>query len=641
MFYNKIEIFLRFNKRYNFKEDYSRPGFYPLAIKMKNYLLILFLIQLSVSAKAAGPIQSSQDSTVVNEANPDLFYENLRDKAFQNGLTRLFYKAVVNLGGEVNLQEQYQDLQKLQGKIITSVKFKELDVFGPTFEDTARVSKTKLGEWGNKLHTKTNQNIIRKNVLFSPGDTLDADRLLENERIIRNLPYIKDARFAVIQNPVDTNEVELLVLTKDVFSFGIDVDFKGAKSASVEMYNQNILGIGHQISAKIVGNTYEDPYVGVETFYTINNIGGNFVNLSLGYVNTYLKEGIQFDFDKEFLLYTTKWAGGLSYYRLYRSDRLNGGDPLRVDQLNFRTIDGWAGHAFELNKNNPSKNVQLVVSGRVRHLKYYERPEPGADDKQYFTNSNLYLGSISLSRRNYVRDQLVYSYGITEDIPKGYLHEWVVGYEKNEFIKRWYSHLYFSSGNFLPNKAGYLFSSFGIGGFFNVRHFEQGQSEFKVNYISPLFRIGSQQLRQFIGVKYLYGINRFDQEELYLNNSSGIRGFSSKNVAGKQRLSLTLESVFFQRWNLLDFNFAFFGFGDLGFVGPENETIYKQKLYSGLGVGVRIRNENLVFNTLQLRLAFYPSPPSDMENIAVTLAERGRSSFYSFQAREPEAYIFY
>jgi len=35
--------------------------------------------------------------------------------------------------------------------------------------------------------------------------------------------------------------------------------------------------------------------------------------------------------------------------------------------------------------------------------------------------------------------------------------------------------------------------------------------------------------------------------------------------------------------------------------------------YSGLasiGVGIRIRNDNLLFNTLQIRLVYYPDPPS-------------------------------
>jgi hypothetical protein len=31
---------------------------------------------------------------------------------------------------------------------------------------------------------------------------------------------------------------------------------------------------------------------------------------------------------------------------------------------------------------------------------------------------------------------------------------------------------------------------------------------------------------------------------------------------------------------------------------------------SGLGIGVRIRNDNLILNTFQIRLGYFPNPPS-------------------------------
>ncbi len=606
---------------------------------MRIFLFAVLLFHLSVISQSSAS-DNTPDSLAIEGNSSGLFYENLKEKANQNGLTKLLYNTmIVNQEGEDEIPEN--DLQKLNGKIISSVEVKSLDVFGPTFRDTSKVTQSKLGELGNKLHIKTNQKIIQKNILFNPGDTINANKILENERIIRNLPYIQDVRFWVNPNPADTSQVDLIVVTKDVFSFGLDIEFNKGTSASMEMYNKNIWGIGHQVSAKVTGDTNKQPYIGVETYYTINNLNGTFVDLNLGYMNTSNKEGIQLSFDKEFLLTSTKWAGGFSFYRLYRSDRLNGNDPLRVDRLNYNTLDGWAGISFELNKRKANKNLQLIFATRLRHLKFFDRPEPGEDDKQHFANSNLYLWSLSLSRRNYIRDQLVYSYGITEDIPKGYLHEWVVGYDDNEFLKRWYSHLYFSSGNYLPQKAGYLFSSLGVGGFFNTKNFEQGLAQFKINYISPLFKIGSQQMRQFIGLKYLAGLQCYDQEKLYLNDEVGIRGFQSNKVTGQKRLTFSIETVFFQKWNLLDFNFAMFTFADIGLIGPSNRSIFQQKPYSGLGLGFRIRNENLVFKTLQFRFAYYPNPPSDMNNLAVTLTERGKSDFYSFQAHQPEPFIFH
>jgi hypothetical protein len=31
---------------------------------------------------------------------------------------------------------------------------------------------------------------------------------------------------------------------------------------------------------------------------------------------------------------------------------------------------------------------------------------------------------------------------------------------------------------------------------------------------------------------------------------------------------------------------------------------------SSIGIGIRIRNENMVFNTLQVRIGYFPNPPN-------------------------------
>ena len=608
---------------------------------VKITLGILFFVFL-ISWIPGYSITFSQDTVRTKEQDNEVFYDSLKTRAYRHGITKFMYQNIMHGNEEQEgLIPQYISLEENRGKTISSIKFQSLAVFGPTVQDTVRVPATRLGEFGNRLHTKTNQHIIEKNVLLEEGDTLDVEKVLDNERIIRSLPFIKDVRILVSKNENDSNLVDLTVLTKDVFSFGIGGHFDGIKAANLEMYNQNIWGIGHQISAKIVGNADKEPYVGFEGSYSISNIGGNFVDMTLGYANTYKREGVMFDFEKEFLRSTTRWGGGLSAYRLTRSDYLIDYDHLKTDfPLNYKAADIWSGYAFLLNKDQPENNIQLVVSGRFRDLKFFDRPAPGPDNNQYYSDSKLFLASISLSKRNYIRDYLVYSYGITEDIPKGFLHEWVFGFDNNEFINRWYSHLYFSSGNLVRYRPSYLFASVGIGSFFNARHLEQGQFELNSSYISRLFPIGIQQARQFIDLKYMIGIKRFDAEKIYLRNDHGIRGLNTEQASGKQRLSLNLETVVFQKRAVLDFNIAFFAFADMGFVGSEKKMILTQEYYSGVGAGIRLRNENLVFRTLQIRLAFYPYSPSDAGNIGFEFTEMNKNNFYNFQPRRPEPLRF-
>jgi hypothetical protein len=80
-------------------------------------------------------------------------------------------------------------------------------------------------------------------------------------------------------------------------------------------------------------------------------------------------------------------------------------------------------------------------------------------------------------------------------------------------------------------------------------------------------------------------------------------------LRGAQRAVLSLESVVFHPINIYGFRFAFFGFADMAFLAGTNEVVSDGRFLSGIGLGIRIRNDNLVFNTFQFRLGFFPDPP--------------------------------
>jgi len=138
----------------------------------------------------------------------------------------------------------------------------------------------------------------------------------------------------------------------------------------------------------------------------------------------------------------------------------------------------------------------------------------------------------------------------------------------------------------------------------------------------------------------MIGIRRFGVEELSLRYKNGIRGFESNLATGRQRLSLNFETVLFQNRDVLKFNVALFGFADLGVIGSNRNFIFSQDYYGGFGAGIRLRNESLVFKTIQFRLAYYPNHPDDISGLGVILNERNKSNFYSFQPQKPEPLRF-
>ncbi len=607
------------------------------------WFTFILLSSLSLAGKDI-PMQKNDSLDIVplNKSN-EIFYDSLEIKASRHRVTKWLYGTMISSAKDSGNHDllSYEYYKSFQKKTIGTISIRSLKVFGPNFDDTLKTTNIWIEKTANKLHSKSNLYVIRKNLWIREGQSLDPDLMMDNERLLRSLPYLKDVRIIITPRPSNDDLVDVLILTQDVFSFGVTGGIGNVKNGEVGIYDKNILGVGHEVGITVVGHTDRSPHIGFESYYAVNNIMGNFINFSAGYANTYQHQELFVSLQRDFLRPQSVYAGGLTALRSFRTDRVYlNSNVTTIDSLNYIYLDGWYGRRLKLGINPNDSRFQMTLSGRIRYTHFYDRPLPDSNNNQYFTNSQFYLGSLSFSHRSYVRDYLVYSYGITEDIPKGYLCELVFGFDHNEFNDRWYSHVFLSTGNLFKNKPFYLYTSLGVGSFFKQSHTEQGMADLKVDFISQLFKVWNVKARQFIKLNYTIGFNRFEIENLLLLNNNGIRGFGSRIGKGKQRLSLNVENVFFQKKSILNFQSAIFSFFDIGIVGPAEQSIFKQSYYAGLGVGLRIRNENLVFKTIQLRLAYYPNHPSDVNSIGFILDGVSKTRFYNFQPRGPEPLRF-
>lgn len=609
---------------------------------MQRILLFLSVLLFIMLIKTGNVLAQSTESDAISIdeiqiKKQEYFYDSLKYKANQRKLTRLVYDFLISpprpYVDKKALALNYYS--QLEGKIISEIKIKSLDVFGPTFQDTTKTASSKIEKAANKIHTKSNLRTIQKLLLFKVGDAVDPEVIYENERLIRSLPYIKEINILLEQDSVYAGFVKVLILIKDRFSFGVSGNVNGIQSAAFQIYNTNIFGVGHEIAFVFAGHMNKQPYLGVETYYKIKNIRGKFVDILFGYLNTYKSEGIEFNFNKPFITTSIKWGYGATAMRMFRANWIFENDVIYSETpMDFSYFGAWAGHSFQVKKNKP-ENAQIVLSGGFHTQYFYKRPFYEQDDINYFANRTFPLSSITFTQRRYIQDELVFSYGITEDIPEGFKNEIVYGYEINEFGNRHYAHLLLSNGNLLINRKGYLYLEGDVGGYFGKRGFEQGQIDARVYFISKLLNSNTKGSRIFIRSAYTKGINRLEIENLNLGRNNTIRGFRSREVFGKQRLNLNIEYVLFLRSEFYKFNMALFGFTDVGVIGSNDKFIFTQNYYSGIGMGIRIHNENLVFKTIQLRLAFYPFHPNDMSAVGFILDEQSKRQFWSFEPTQP------
>lgn len=514
-----------------------------------------------------------------------------------------------------------------KGKIIRDVSIRRLDAFGVNIDNPYYYEPNRIQELLNRLHVNTNERIIRKNLLFAGGDTISPILLSDNERILRQLPYIDDARILVI--PVGANEADVIVVTKDVFSLGASLNFSGLKKGSVEVFEKNLAGIGHELGVVIPYDTKYSDSPGFGFNYSVNNINKTFADLKLNYINGLGNETYGLSLTRRLFSSSTRYAGGIDLRRTFTSEDL---DTLLVPHpLKYNFQDYWFSRSFIL---NPESVSRITLGIRYTNNNVFCKPEIQSDSYYSLQKYRIYLGEVAFSMQKYYKTNLIYGYGRVEDIPYGGLLKLTAGHEVNEFKTRSYLGSEISFGGSMRT-LGYFYGSAGLAAFLNDGTTEQGILSLKLKYFSNLLFIGNNRIRNFVIIDFTRGINRYRDEYLKYIPDNGLSGFRNDSITGNRRLNIGLESVLFSSFSTYGFRFAFFGFADFSFLSCSHEVISGGNLLSGIGLGVRIRNNNLVLNTLQIRLGFFPNLPPYSKTTTVTVSGEQLLRPYNFDPGPP------
>ncbi|MCX6266681.1 MAG: hypothetical protein NTW16_04895 [Bacteroidetes bacterium] len=161
--------------------------------------------------------------------NSQIFYDTVYKKLARNKITQLLYYMAFVVPKQSNLPDTLQVLKsnkpfdKFQGKIIRNITIKILPPFGASVYDTGRQTVTGIGKTLNSVHINTRKYVIRRNLLIKKGDKLIPAVLADNERILRNMSSIDNTHIIVVQSTPESDSVDLFVVSKDVWSIGVDI----------------------------------------------------------------------------------------------------------------------------------------------------------------------------------------------------------------------------------------------------------------------------------------------------------------------------------------------------------------------------------------------------------------------------------
>jgi len=426
------------------------------------------------------------------------------------------------------------------GKRIASLRFKRLDPFGTSLEDTTLTALSWIGRNANRLHMNTPRGILRKHLLFREGDNINPLVMAENEKILRDLPFIEDVSIVVNPSLAVPGDVEVIVITKALFEYAANISVSTTDS-KFEIINQNMFGLGHQFRVGVITSTEEDPAIGPNITYNINNIDGHFTNFLLNYSNHFRENRWNLGIERNFISSGNLFAGGLNIENVFRSRRISNNHPLELDStVSYFLSDAWLG--IRLNKSNPRLEYRTALYGRYLYQKFDSNPI--VDNDGFLRDHHFALAGLTLSKRNLFRNNMIYSFGIVEDIPFGHLFNINLGVDHSSFGTWPYMGISFTKASILKNK-GYFSWKLAADGFLHENGIKQGTLLVKANYFSDLFTIGRSTFRQFINIELMSGINRFEQEYITINRRFGIRDFSSDIIRGTNRLKFNYELVRF------------------------------------------------------------------------------------------------
>lgn len=545
-----------------------------------------------------------------------------RQSRFKTFLYKLVFKPVVpdstevkNLRkkkGKVPVQSQYTDFE---GKIIRNIVVVTFDPFGYTGNDTVPGSRNFLNKTGNALHVKTRSIAIRNLLLFRRNQPFSSLLVKESERLIRNRRYVHDVNFRVTFAGENSDSVDITIRELDNWSI-VPSGAVSPVSMFAGINDNNFLGSGHDLKT-IFSRNFNTGINALNTNYFIPNIRNTYISSMLHY--SFDGEGNfnrSISVDRPFYSPLTRWAAGMAFESQLRSDSLRStGQEYLPLTLRYNASDLWAGKAVEIFKENRKAEIitNLIFTARYLRIRFSEKYPEENDPLHFYSDEDFYLGGIGIASRKYVQDKYIFKYGVTEDVPVGKVYGLTAGYQVKNKTGRLYLGMRFSSGNYF--KLGYLSSNLEYGAFFHSSNVEQGVFSAGVNYSTHLFSIGNWKFRQFVKPEIKVGLNRSLNDSLTLNDGYGLDGFESPNLSGTTRLLITLQTQSYAPWSLVGFRFGPYLICSLGMIGDDNHPVNRSRVYSQLGLGVLIKNENLIFSTFQISVSFYPLVPGIGRNL--------------------------
>lgn len=600
----------------------------------RGYILSCLLATLCFAALAEPPERMFPDTVPGHQQErTERFFDSVKSKASATLLSRYLYRwLIVPVRPDTLESDRVVDESRIYAPY-AGLRIGKIQIDRSNVYDNANLSG--LRRAANASHMVTREKTVRRDLLFKPGDRVDPEQLVRTEQLLRSRRYIYDASISIELCEEDPSEVCVTVHTRDSWTISVDGAFSWNGRMSGEIYDANLFGYGNRLGVTTSLNWRDGSYGGNLFEYDIPNFLGTFYRGSISIGRLFERSYLDVSVRKEFIR-PTDYALGIAYqdktepfYLLYMDSTV---------RTKYKDLDVWAGRSKKIGWSQAGSSAFFTLRYNSRH--YDRRPEVAADLNPYFHNAHLLLGSLGFYREKFYAANLIYGYGVKEYIANGYKAEGIFGYYDGEFGNSFYAGLTGSFGGFTG--MGYMKGEVGLGGFtrMNGKDWYRSALHVSLDYFTNLLLVGRSRMRQFVKLDIMKGWNRAKgvQELLSFTPDHGPRGWKDQ-ITGTNRAVLSTETVFFSPFSPLGFRMAFYGYADAGVLGNRG-NIFENPFFATIGFGVRIKNERLIFNTIQINIGISLGKGGLYGSDYFNLNNHGSVSPYRYIPRKPEMIDF-
>ncbi|MSQ38461.1 MAG: hypothetical protein EXR19_02710 [Chitinophagaceae bacterium] len=549
----------------------------------------------------------------------------------------------------INLNKYVQQVAKYEGKRIRSIQIEQKH-FGTSITNTSNLKKDALTKFTDKLHNKTNENTIRKNLFIKEQELVDPLVIAYNEKWLRDLPYIQDARILASISTVDTNEVDIYIITKDIFPIGGSFNIRNANSYTASLSTNNANDGGNVFTLSHNFDKNREINTGWGFDYTNRNLQGSFTDITLGAksfspneANGDLSEStIYIRGNRPLLTPNSKWTWGFDWNNANNKNVFTSkwSDSLFNSTYNYnlKHFDAWIGYQLFSNQISlAANNVHYFVQVRFLENIFKQRPTDylAQIDKNY-QNIEAYLGSFTLFKQKIIRTQYLYGFGRNEDLPTGKSMVITSGNYRREQSSLPYVGIKLETYKLLSNEnyrhgtlsAG---SSYADGQLQDVRVIASIEQINKLRYLESGYKY-----RSIINLSFTQTLKNKFNEALLISSSYGIPQLNKERIYGGTRITANWESVWYNSRSYYGFRTSPFAFGNITYLRTVGQPIDKGDIYTSIGSGMRIRNENLIFGTIELRAFYFPRTNLQVSPWNISLITNLRYKYNSSIISKPD-----